>query len=92
MPEDLLKYGLIPEFVGRLPVVVGLTALAKEDLVKVLTEPKNAVTKQFAKFLSWTRWSSSSRPRHSRRPPSWPSIARPARAPCARSWRRRCSR
>ncbi len=52
MPEDLLKYGLIPEFVGRLPVVVGLDALAKDDLVRVLTEPKNAVTRQFAKFLS----------------------------------------
>ena len=47
MPEDLLKYGLIPEFVGRLPVVVSLAALAMEDLVKVLTEPKNAVTRQF---------------------------------------------
>jgi ATP-dependent Clp protease ATP-binding subunit ClpX len=52
MPEDLLKYGLIPEFVGRLPVVVSLAALAKADLVKVLTEPKNAVTRQFTKFLS----------------------------------------
>ena len=52
MPEDLLKYGLIPEFVGRLPVVVSLAALAQEDLVKVLTEPKNAVTQQFTKFLS----------------------------------------
>ncbi len=52
MPEDLLKYGLIPEFVGRLPVVVSLAALVKEDLVKVLTEPKNAVTRQFTKFLS----------------------------------------
>jgi ATP-dependent Clp protease ATP-binding subunit ClpX len=52
MPEDLLKYGLIPEFVGRLPVVVSLSALAQEDLVKVLTEPKNAVTRQFTKFLS----------------------------------------
>ena len=52
MPEDLLKYGLIPEFVGRLPVVVSLAALAMEDLVKVLTEPKNAVTRQFTKFLS----------------------------------------
>ena len=52
MPEDLLKYGLIPEFVGRLPVVVSLAALAREDLVKVLTEPKNAVTRQFTKFLS----------------------------------------
>ncbi|MBA2264589.1 MAG: ATP-dependent Clp protease ATP-binding subunit ClpX [Chloroflexi bacterium] len=52
MPEDLLKYGLIPEFVGRLPVVVSLAALGQEDLVKVLTEPKNAVTRQFVKFLS----------------------------------------
>ena len=52
MPEDLLRYGLIPEFVGRLPVVVSLAALAKDDLVRVLTEPKNAVTRQFAKFLS----------------------------------------
>jgi ATP-dependent Clp protease ATP-binding subunit ClpX len=52
MPEDLLKYGLIPEFVGRLPVVVSLAALVREDLVRVLTEPKNAVTRQFSKFLS----------------------------------------
>ena len=52
MPEDLLKYGLIPEFVGRLPVVVTLTSLTAEDLVRVLTEPKNAITRQFQKFLS----------------------------------------
>jgi ATP-dependent Clp protease ATP-binding subunit ClpX len=52
MPEDLLKYGLIPEFVGRLPVVVSLATLSQEDLVRVLTEPKNAVTRQFTKFLS----------------------------------------
>ncbi len=52
MPEDLLKYGLIPEFVGRLPVVVTLSSLTAEDLVRVLTEPKNAITRQFQKFLS----------------------------------------
>ena len=52
MPEDLLKFGLIPEFVGRLPVIVTLSALTAEDLVRVLTEPKNAVTRQFQKFLS----------------------------------------
>ena len=51
MPEDLLRFGLIPEFVGRLPVVVTLSALTAEDLVKVLTEPKNAVTRQFQRFL-----------------------------------------
>jgi ATP-dependent Clp protease ATP-binding subunit ClpX len=52
MPEDLLKFGLIPEFVGRLPVVVSLSALTRDDLMRVLTEPKNAVTRQFEKFLS----------------------------------------
>jgi ATP-dependent Clp protease ATP-binding subunit ClpX len=52
MPEDLLKYGLIPEFVGRLPVVVTLSPLTSEDLVRILTEPKNAITRQFQKFLS----------------------------------------
>ena len=51
MPEDLLKFGLIPEFVGRLPVIVTLAALTREDLVRVLTEPKNAVTRQFERFL-----------------------------------------
>ncbi len=51
MPEDLLKFGLIPEFVGRLPVVVTLSALTADDLVRVLTEPKNAITKQFQRFL-----------------------------------------
>ena len=51
MPEDLLKFGLIPEFIGRLPVIVTLTTLTAEDLVRVLTEPKNAVTRQFQKFL-----------------------------------------
>jgi ATP-dependent Clp protease ATP-binding subunit ClpX len=52
MPEDLLKYGLIPEFVGRLPVVVTLSTLTADDLVRVLTEPKNAIARQFQKFLS----------------------------------------
>jgi ATP-dependent Clp protease ATP-binding subunit ClpX len=52
MPEDLLKFGLIPEFVGRLPVMVTLSALTAADLVRVLTEPKNAVARQFEKFLS----------------------------------------
>ena len=51
MPEDLLKFGLIPEFVGRLPVMVTLSALTKPDLMRVLTEPKNAVTRQFTRFL-----------------------------------------
>jgi ATP-dependent Clp protease ATP-binding subunit ClpX len=51
MPEDLLKFGLIPEFVGRLPVIVTLSALTRDELMRVLTEPRNAVTRQFQKFL-----------------------------------------
>ena len=51
MPEDLLKFGLIPEFIGRLPVIVTLSPLTVEDLMRVLVEPKNAVTRQFQKFL-----------------------------------------
>ncbi len=50
--EDLLKYGLIPEFVGRLPIVASVDPLDKETLVRILVEPKNALTKQYAKFLS----------------------------------------
>ena len=52
IPDDLLKYGLIPEFVGRLPVTVALDPLEKEDLVRILTEPKNAIIKQYQKFLA----------------------------------------
>ena len=50
-PEDLIKYGLIPEFVGRLPVVATLEELDEPALVKILTEPKNAITKQFKRLF-----------------------------------------
>ena len=52
-PEDLLKFGLIPEFVGRLPVLVTLNQLDETALVKILTEPKNALVRQYAKLLSF---------------------------------------
>lgn len=51
MPEDLLRYGLIPEFIGRVPVVCTLDALDAETLIRILTEPKNALVKQFQKLL-----------------------------------------
>lgn len=51
MPEDLLKYGLIPEFVGRLPIIVTLDALDEEALIRILTEPKNALVKQYQKLF-----------------------------------------
>ncbi len=50
-PEDLIKYGLIPEFVGRLPVVATLEELDEEALIRILTEPKNAITKQYQKMF-----------------------------------------
>ena len=51
-PEDLIKYGLIPEFVGRLPIVSSLHELSKEAMVRILTEPKNALIKQYQKLFS----------------------------------------
>ncbi len=51
MPEDMLKYGMIPEFIGRLPVFTSVTALDSESLVKVLTEPRNALVRQYQKLF-----------------------------------------
>ncbi len=51
LPEDLLNFGLIPEFIGRLPVVSAVHNLEEEDLVRILTEPKNALTRQYQKFF-----------------------------------------
>ncbi len=51
LPEDLLRYGLIPEFIGRLPLIVTLNELVESDLVEILTKPKNALIKQYTKFF-----------------------------------------
>ncbi|MBN7275194.1 ATP-dependent Clp protease ATP-binding subunit ClpX [Ligilactobacillus pobuzihii] len=51
IPEDLLKFGLIPEFIGRLPILTALEKLDEDDLVRILTEPKNALVKQYQKLL-----------------------------------------
>src|SRR5258705_10830862 len=51
-PEDLLSFGFIPEFVGRLPMVTVLEQLTEDQLVAILTEPKNALTKQYSKLLA----------------------------------------
>jgi ATP-dependent Clp protease ATP-binding subunit ClpX len=50
--KDLIKFGLIPEFIGRLPIVTNVNELEKESLIKILTEPKNAITKQFKKMFA----------------------------------------
>ena len=51
-PDDLLKFGLIPEFIGRIPIIATLDKLSTEDLIRILTEPKNALVKQYKKLLS----------------------------------------
>merc|ERR1711976_358335 len=51
-PEDLIRYGLIPELVGRLPIISTLHELEEEDLINILTEPKNSLTKQYKKLFS----------------------------------------
>jgi ATP-dependent Clp protease ATP-binding subunit ClpX len=53
MPEDLLSYGLIPEFIGRLPVVSAVQQLQRDDLVQILMEPKNALVKQYQRFFNY---------------------------------------
>jgi ATP-dependent Clp protease ATP-binding subunit ClpX len=50
-PDDLMKFGMIPEFIGRLPMVATLNDLKEDDLVTILTEPKNALTKQYQKLF-----------------------------------------
>jgi ATP-dependent Clp protease ATP-binding subunit ClpX len=55
LPEDLMNYGLIPEFIGRLPVISAVHQLTRADLVKILVEPKNALSKQFKRFFSFDR-------------------------------------
>src|SRR4030081_1399320 len=53
LPEDRIHYGLIPEFIGRLPVMSAIHQLSQEDLVRILTEPRNALVKQFQRFFSF---------------------------------------
>jgi ATP-dependent Clp protease ATP-binding subunit ClpX len=53
LPEDLMEYGLIPEFIGRLPVVAAIHQLTRDDLIKILTEPRNALTRQFERFFQF---------------------------------------
>jgi ATP-dependent Clp protease ATP-binding subunit ClpX len=53
LPEDLIHYGLIPEFIGRLPVMAAVHQLTREDLVSILVEPRNALVKQFQRFFSF---------------------------------------
>ena len=53
LPEDLIQYGLIPEFIGRLPVMSAIHQLSRDELMQILTEPRNALVKQFQRFFQF---------------------------------------
>ena len=91
MPEDLLKYGMIPEFIGRLPVLTSVHNLDREALIRILTEPKNALVRQYHRLfeLDGVELEFSDDALRRDRRPGDPARHR-ARAACARS-SRRCS-
>jgi ATP-dependent protease Clp ATPase subunit len=90
-PEDLLKFGLIPEFVGRLPVIATLTDLDEDALVQILTQPKNALVKQYQRLFELEDVALKFTDDALRPSPNGRSPARPVRGVCARSWRTSCS-
>jgi ATP-dependent Clp protease ATP-binding subunit ClpX len=87
-PEDLIKFGLIPELIGRLPVVATLASWTR-PLMQILVEPKNALVKQYQKLLAMEGVELEIRPACPRSP-ARPSAARPVRAACVRSSNNRC--
>jgi ATP-dependent Clp protease ATP-binding subunit ClpX len=90
-PEDLIRYGLIPEFVGRLPVVATLEELDEVALVQILTEPRNAITKQYGKLFEMEGCEIEFREDACGRWPARPWNGKPARVVCAPFWKTSCS-
>jgi hypothetical protein len=91
-PEDLVKFGLIPEFIGRLPVLATLEDLDEDALIQILSEPKNALVKQYQRLFEMEDVELTFHEDALREiARKVPSSARPARAACARSWRKSCS-
>ena len=92
MPEDLIKFGLIPEFIGRLPVVASVTNLDKESLVQILSQPKNALVKRYTRLFEMDGVDLGSTTTLSKPSPIRRSIAGTGPAACAPSWRKCCCR
>ena len=86
-PEDLLAFGFIPEFIGRLPMVTVLGELTEDQLVSILTETRNALTKQYAKLMAMEGVELEFTPEALQELAARPSRKAPARAPCAACWR-----
>lgn len=70
--DDIAKFGMIPEFIGRLPIMFSLEALTEDMLVKILKEPKNAIIKQYQKLLEMDEVRLESVTMHSMPSPRWP--------------------
>ena len=90
-PEDLVQHGMIPEMVGRLPVIVALKPLELEDLVRIMIEPKNALIRQYEHLLSLDDVELVFESPHCRRPPKWLSNVKPAPVACDPSLNLACS-
>ena len=90
LPEDLLKYGLIPEFVGRLPVITYVHNLDRQALIDILTEPKNALVKQYQKFFEFDGVELEFNEAALGAIAEQAILRGPARAACGRSWKRCC--
>ena len=90
-PEDLLKFGLIPEFVGRLPVIATLEDLDEDALKRILTEPKNALVKQYQRLFEMENIDLAFQDEALNVVAKKAIERRPARAACARSWKASCS-
>ena len=92
MPEDMIKFGLIPEFIGRLPVFTSVRSLDRDALVRILTEPRNALVRQYQRLFELDNVELEFEPDGpGGRSPTRRSCAAPAPAACARSWKRCCS-
>ena len=92
MPEDLIKFGLIPEFIGRLPVITSVRPLDQHALVQILTEPRNALVKQYAQLFELDGVELEFEQSALEAIADQAVLPAPAPAGCARSWRKCCSR
>ena len=91
LPEDLVKYGMIPEFIGRLPTMGAVRSLDRDALVRILTEPKNALVRQYQKVFEFEDVELEFSPTVWRRSPTRPCCGAPAPGGCGRSSKRSCS-
>ena len=86
-PEDLERFGMIPELIGRLPIISTLNQLSEDDLARILTEPKDALIKQYQVLFHYDNASLNSPTRPSERSPGWPRREGPEHGRCGRSWK-----